>query len=184
MRRASRQGMLTVSQLAQHLHLHPAWVYEHADELGAIRIGSGPKARIRFDLYTAKEALRQNQRAEHRRRRPQAAPDFETTMSQHSPTRELLPIHERRTLGAFARRRPPHGSGCLMARPATGQIAERKGKRGITFAARIRAYGERHYVALGYSWEGYTRREADTELQNILADVRRGMAAAGTQAGP
>ena len=62
-----------------------------------------------------------------------------------------------------------------MARPATGQIAERKGKRGITFAVRIRAYGERHYVALGYSWEGYTRREADTELQNILADVRRGI---------
>jgi len=62
-----------------------------------------------------------------------------------------------------------------MARPATGQIAERKGKRGITFAARIRAYGERHYVALGYSWKGYTRNDADTELQNILADVRRGI---------
>jgi hypothetical protein len=62
-----------------------------------------------------------------------------------------------------------------MARPATGQIAERQGKRGITFAARIRAYGERHYVALGYSWKGYTRNDADTELQNILADVRRGI---------
>ena len=62
-----------------------------------------------------------------------------------------------------------------MARPATGQIAERKGKRGITFAARIRPYGERPYVPLGYSWEGYSRREADTELENILADVRRGI---------
>jgi hypothetical protein len=50
-------GMLTVSQLAQHLSLNRAWVYEHAEELGAIRVGHGPKARIRFDLHTAKTAL-------------------------------------------------------------------------------------------------------------------------------
>ena len=61
-----------------------------------------------------------------------------------------------------------------MARDATGQVLERKGKRGITYAARVRAYGERHYLSLGYSWEGYTRRRAQTELQNILADIRRG----------
>ncbi len=61
-----------------------------------------------------------------------------------------------------------------MARESTGQIVERKGKRGITYAARVRAYRERHYLTLGYSWDGYTRRRADTELQNILADIRRG----------
>lgn len=54
-------GMLTVSELAQHLHLNRAWVYEHADELGAIRVGNGPKARLRFDLHTAKTALGQQQ---------------------------------------------------------------------------------------------------------------------------
>ena len=61
-----------------------------------------------------------------------------------------------------------------MARESTGQVVERKGKRGITYAARVRAYSERHYLTLGYSWDGYTRRRADTELQNILADIRRG----------
>ena len=61
-----------------------------------------------------------------------------------------------------------------MARESTGQVLERKGKRGITYAARVRAHGERHYLSLGYSWEGYTRRCAETELQNILADIRRG----------
>lgn len=61
-----------------------------------------------------------------------------------------------------------------MAREAKGQIVERAGKQGTTYAARVRAYGERHYVTLGYSWDGYTRRRADTELQNILADIRRG----------
>lgn len=54
-------GMLTVSQLAQHLSLNRAWVYEHADELGAIRVGHGPKARIRFDFHTAKAALQRQQ---------------------------------------------------------------------------------------------------------------------------
>ncbi|MGH2904134.1 MAG: tyrosine-type recombinase/integrase [Solirubrobacteraceae bacterium] len=61
-----------------------------------------------------------------------------------------------------------------MARQATGQVIERKGKQGITYAARVRAYGQRHYLTLGYSWEGATRRQAETELQNILADIRRG----------
>jgi integrase len=61
-----------------------------------------------------------------------------------------------------------------MARESTGQVLERKGKRGITYAARVRASGERHYLTLGHAWQGYTRHQAETELQNILADIRRG----------
>ena len=61
-----------------------------------------------------------------------------------------------------------------MARQATGQVIERQGKQGITYATRVRAYGQRYYLSLGYSWEGATRRQAQTELQNILADIRRG----------
>lgn len=55
-------GWMTVKELATHLKLNPAWVYEHADELGAIRTGNGPKARIRFDLHTATQALKKHQR--------------------------------------------------------------------------------------------------------------------------
>lgn len=62
-----------------------------------------------------------------------------------------------------------------MAPQPTGQIIERKGKRGITYATRVRAYGQRHYVSLGYSWEGMTRLRAEVERQNILADIRRGI---------
>jgi hypothetical protein len=50
-------GLLTAKQLARHLGLNPSWVYEHAEELGAIRFGSGPKARIRFDLHRATRVL-------------------------------------------------------------------------------------------------------------------------------
>ncbi len=61
-----------------------------------------------------------------------------------------------------------------MARESTGQVLERKGKHGTAYAARVRAYGERHYLTLGHARDGYTRRKADTHLQNILADIRRG----------
>lgn len=59
---AANPGWMTVKELAQHLKLNPAWVYEHATELGAIRTGTGPKARIRFDLHTVTQALKDHQR--------------------------------------------------------------------------------------------------------------------------
>ena len=35
------------------------YVYEHAADLGAMRLGDGPKARLRFELQTAKQAMRE-----------------------------------------------------------------------------------------------------------------------------
>ena len=61
-----------------------------------------------------------------------------------------------------------------MARAATGQVVERSGARGITYALRFRAYGNREYVTLGNTADGWTRRKAEEELANVLADVRRG----------
>src|SRR2546422_7124771 len=62
-----------------------------------------------------------------------------------------------------------------MSRPATGQIVVRDGKRGRTFALRFRAYGRREYLTLGTAEEGWTHAKAETELENVLADVRRGI---------
>ena len=61
-----------------------------------------------------------------------------------------------------------------MARPASGQVVVRKGK-GTSFALRFRAYGQRQYLTLGLDSEGWTRARAEEELQNVLADVRRGL---------
>src|SRR5438045_6488456 len=58
-----------------------------------------------------------------------------------------------------------------MARPPTGQVLERRGKNGTTFALRFRAYGTRHYITT----TARTRPDAETELANVLADVRRGI---------
>ncbi len=62
-----------------------------------------------------------------------------------------------------------------MARPATGQVIVDPRRRSPTFGLRFRAYGRREYVALGTAAEGWTRAKAQTELQNVLADVRRGI---------
>src|SRR5688572_13939394 len=62
-----------------------------------------------------------------------------------------------------------------MARQATGQVLERPGKRDRTFALRFRAYGQRQYMTLGGTDEGWTRQRAEEELANVLADVRRGI---------
>ena len=89
---------MTANQLAAYLAVEADWIYAHADELGCWRLGSGPKARLRFDLDEVRRRLttctagRESQAPEpaplSRRRRPARA-------SAGSET-ELLPIRGRR----------------------------------------------------------------------------------------
>lgn len=61
-----------------------------------------------------------------------------------------------------------------MARPATGQVIERRGKRGVSFSIRLTLpNGERPQRRLGREADGWSRRRAEDELRNVLADVRR-----------
>lgn len=102
--------LLTADQLARHLGLNRAWVYEHATELGAIQLGNGPRPRLRFDAQLAAQALQ----ARRRRNEPTALSD----KPRQRPTRRrrtssnvpLLPVHEPRTRGLFARWHRMHGS--------------------------------------------------------------------------
>lgn len=64
--------------------------------------------------------------------------------------------------------------GALMAKPAIGGVVETKRKKGRVFSIRFRAYGVRRQITLGSAAEGWSRGAAETELQNVLADVRRG----------
>jgi len=47
------ETLLTVQEIANHLRLKPSWVYEHADELGAYRLGKY----LRFALSRVMERL-------------------------------------------------------------------------------------------------------------------------------
>jgi hypothetical protein len=53
---ASAVGLVSAAEVARELNVGRQWVYEHADELGARRLGDGPRARLRFDLETVRAA--------------------------------------------------------------------------------------------------------------------------------
>jgi hypothetical protein len=49
--------LLDPKELARALNVSLDYVYAHAVDLGAMRLGDGPKARLRFDLHTARQAM-------------------------------------------------------------------------------------------------------------------------------
>jgi hypothetical protein len=60
---ASASGMVDAATLAAHLGVARSYVYAHADELGAVRLG-GPRGRLRFALPVADTARHQRQSAD------------------------------------------------------------------------------------------------------------------------
>lgn len=62
-----------------------------------------------------------------------------------------------------------------MARRGRGEVLTRDWKAGRGFALRFYAYGSRRYLSLGLEADGWTRARAEEELENVLADVRRGL---------
>ena len=81
----SREGprLLTVAAVSEEFEVSTDWVYANAGPLGAIRLGSGPRARLRFERATiadriakvASHAARDHssQRAKRRRRAREGA---------------------------------------------------------------------------------------------------------------
>ena len=49
--------LVDAAELAQVLGVSRAFVYEHSAEFAVVRLGSGPKARLRFDVEKALESL-------------------------------------------------------------------------------------------------------------------------------
>jgi hypothetical protein len=58
---------LTVSQAARRYGVSRSWVYAHQRELGALRLGEGPRARLRFDTRVVAEAIAAFDRRDGRR---------------------------------------------------------------------------------------------------------------------
>ena len=48
---------LTVSQVAARYRVSRSWVYAHQRELGVMRLGDGPRARLRFDPKVVADAI-------------------------------------------------------------------------------------------------------------------------------
>jgi hypothetical protein len=84
----SRTRLLTAAEVAEHYGLSRAWVYKHARELGGQRMGTGPKAPLRFDPVDVRASLREL-RVKRGHSAPAAPPPSKTPV-------ELLPIGPRR----------------------------------------------------------------------------------------
>jgi len=79
-------ALLSAADIAREYGLTRGWVYKHARELGGQRMGSGPKARLRFRAAEVRQRLNDLQIAE---------PAFVSSLdSGHRPA-ELLPIGPR-----------------------------------------------------------------------------------------
>jgi predicted DNA-binding transcriptional regulator AlpA len=63
----TRQQLLTATDVAARFGVSRAWVYDNAERLGAIRLGTGSKARLRFDPQRVSELI---QPEPHSRDRP------------------------------------------------------------------------------------------------------------------
>jgi hypothetical protein len=50
-------ALVDAARIAAELGVSRQWVYQNRDRLGAIRVGSGPKGRLRFDIERARQAL-------------------------------------------------------------------------------------------------------------------------------
>ena len=55
--RAGGDGLLTANEVATTFNVARSWVYEHAEELGVIRLGDGPRPRLRFDPAVVAQRL-------------------------------------------------------------------------------------------------------------------------------
>jgi len=100
-------ALLTAGQLAQQLGVTRAWVYENAHRLGAIRLGNGPRARLRFDPQTATGALNTKNPTPHTPTDTPLAPQTRRPgrpRRRSEPTVPLLPVHEPRRRAILTRR--------------------------------------------------------------------------------
>ncbi|HEY1855335.1 MAG TPA: hypothetical protein VGG40_12185 [Solirubrobacterales bacterium] len=53
-----QRELIGAAELARRLGVDRSWVYSHAIELGAVKLGDRPRARLRFDPEIAERVLR------------------------------------------------------------------------------------------------------------------------------
>ena len=92
--------LLTAAEVSDWWGVERAWVYAHADDLGARRLGAGPRPRLRFDPDEVTERLGHATPSADRRRAPSMHPDS------RNPTR----LHRRPELSSPRKRRRPGGA--------------------------------------------------------------------------
>jgi hypothetical protein len=98
---SQEEQLVDVGTVARYLGVDPAWVYAHADEPGARRLGSGARPRLRFSLREVSAKLAQRPPVTEPKLRAKAPrPRPRTRQKRQSRTEsdvDLLPIRDRRS---------------------------------------------------------------------------------------
>ena len=68
-------ALVDVAEVARRYGVSPWWVYDHADELGVVRLGTGKRAHLRFDLERVAEAMTSRPRSKRSDTPPSPGPD-------------------------------------------------------------------------------------------------------------
>jgi hypothetical protein len=103
-------GLIDAAEVARLYGIARSTVYQKAAELGAIRLGDGPKARLRFDRQTVAERLSNGSGAKRVDQAEQAVvPRRRPTLPTRSRDVELLPIHARAAQGSRPSSTPSAG---------------------------------------------------------------------------
>lgn len=98
-----RARLIDAATLAIELAVERDWVYAHADELGAIRLG-GPNGRLRFDRVIVRERLR-DKAAKSKRQLPKG---HRGRRAPATSARVKSPQTQRRASGETPARSPKH----------------------------------------------------------------------------
>lgn len=110
---ASSDRWIDANEVARRHGVSRAFVYEHADELGAIRVGAGPRPRLRFDPSAVEERLADASTLQPRmngRGAPLSATPRKRGLARHADDR-LLPIGPRRRANPSVRDQAPSPGG-------------------------------------------------------------------------
>lgn len=108
------QSLIDANEVAQRFGMSAEWVRDHSSELGAIRLGDGPRPRLRFDAETVAKAMKR--RSESGRspepELPMLADDRPHRVSERAgngletlPVRQIAPLSLSATSTKAARRR-------------------------------------------------------------------------------
>jgi hypothetical protein len=92
-----RSRWIGADVVAEHLGVDVSFVYEHATELGARRLGTGPKARLRFRLDLVDEALRSSDGCSENQEFSKTAPSRRRQARPSSGPIPLLPVRQSRS---------------------------------------------------------------------------------------
>lgn len=100
-RESAARRFVDAATLAAELGVERSWVYEHANELHPIRLGTGPKARLRFDALALRAAF-----AAQDLTRPRSSTGADETNERASARRARRVGRPKRTVGRVLAVRP------------------------------------------------------------------------------